>query len=59
MSDAIDEPSLLRLDLDEKLKQGSIILNSNLTSPKTKIEMLTKNFVVNKFNDPSMIKKHR
>ena len=33
-SDAIDEPSLLRLHPDEKLKHDSIILNSTLTSPK-------------------------
>ena len=42
------EPSLLRLDLDEKLKfdeQGSIVLNSTLTSPKTIIELPTKSFV--------------
>ena len=32
---AIDEPSLLRLDPDEKSTQDSIILNSTLTSPKT------------------------
>ena len=40
----IDESSLLRLDLDEKLKldeQDSIVLNSTLTSPKTTIEIPT------------------
>ena len=56
ISDSVDESSLLRLDPDEKLKQDSIILNSNLTSPKTIIELPTKNYVDNKFNDPSIIK---
>ena len=40
--------SLLLLDFDEKLKQGeqdSIILNSMLTSSKTKIEIPTKSYV--------------
>ena len=35
----VDESSLLRLDPDEKLnldEQGSIFLNSTLTSPKTR-----------------------
>ena len=59
ISDAIYEPSLLRLDPDEKLKQDSIILNSTLTSPKTKIELPTKKYVDNKFNDASIIKKIR
>ena len=53
---AKDEPSLLSLDPDEKLKQASIILNSTLTSPKTIIEVPTKNYVDNKFRDPSTIK---
>ena len=35
VSDAIREPSMLKLDPDEKLKQDSIILNSTSTSPKT------------------------
>ena len=47
---------MLRLDPDEKLKQDSIILNSTLTSPKTIIQIPTKNYVDNKFNDPSIIK---
>ena len=55
-TDAIDEPSLLKLDPDEKLKQDSIILNAILTSPKTIIELPTKNYVDIKFNDPSIIK---
>ena len=46
ISDAIDEPSLLRLHPDEKLKQDSIFLNSTLTSPKTIIELPTKSYVV-------------
>ena len=39
---------MLRLDPDEKLnlvEQDSIVLNSNLTSPKTIIELPTKNYV--------------
>ena len=51
---AIDEPSLLRLDPDEKLKQDSIILNS--TSLKTKTELPTINYVDEKFFDPSILK---
>ena len=45
ISHSVDESSLLRLDPDEKLKldeQDSIILNSNLTLPKTKTEIPTK-----------------
>ena len=56
ISDSVDESSLLRLDPDEKLKQDSIILNSTSTSPKTITELPTKNYVDNKFNDPSTIK---
>ena len=56
ISKAIDESSLLRFDPDEKLEQDSIILNSTLTSPKTILEIPTKNYVDNKFNDPSIIK---
>ena len=47
---------MLRLDPDEKLKQDSIILNSTLPSLKTIIELSTKNYVDNKFNDHSIIK---
>ena len=53
----LDESSLLRLDPDEKLKldeQDSIFLNSTLTSPKTIIEIPTKNYVYYKFVDPSL-----
>ena len=47
---------MLRLDPDEKLKQDSITLSSTLTSPKIKIELPSKNYVDNKFIDPSIIK---
>ena len=56
ISDGVNEQSLLRLDPDEELKQDSIILNSTLTSPKTIIQLPNKNYVDNKFNDPSIIK---
>ena len=56
ISDSIDESSLLRLDTDEKLMQDTIVLNSTLTSPKTIVELPTKNYVDNKFNDSSIIK---
>ena len=57
--DGVDESALLRLHSDEKLRldgQYSIVLNSTLTLPKTKIELPTKNYVNKKFNDPSIIK---
>ena len=44
----VDESSLLKLDPNEKLKlheQDSKVLNSTLTSPKTKIELPTKSYV--------------
>ena len=56
ISDRVNEQSLLRLDIDEKLTQDTIILNSTLTTPKTIIELSTKNYVDNKFTDPSIIK---
>ena len=56
ISDRVNEQSLLRLDPGEKLTQDSIILISTLTSPKTIVELPTKNYVDNKFNDPSIIK---
>ena len=56
ISDGVNEQSVLGLYPDEKLKQDSIFLNSTLTSPKTKIELATKNYVDSKFNDPSIIK---
>ena len=56
ISDRVNEQSLLRLDPGEKLTQDSIILNSTLTSPKTIVELPTKSYVDNKFNDSSIIK---
>ena len=56
ITDEVNESSLLRLDPDEKLEQDSIILNSTLTLPKTILEIPTKNYVDNKFNDSSIIK---
>ena len=56
ISDRVNEQSLLRLDLDEKLTQDTIILNSTITSPKTILEIPTKNYVDSKFNDSSIIK---
>ena len=56
ISDSLDESSLLGLDTDDKLTQDTMVLNSTLTSPKTILEIPTKNFVDNKFNDSSIIK---
>ena len=56
VDNAIDEPSLSRLDPDGKLERGHILLNSILTTPRTILEIPTKNYVDNKFNDPSIIK---
>ena len=56
ISDGVNEQSLFRLAPDEKLKQDTIILNSISSTPKTKIELPTKNYVDNKFKDPSIIK---
>ena len=45
---SVHEPSLLRLDPDEKLQldeQFSIVLNSTLTTPKTILELPTKPYV--------------
>ena len=56
---SIDESSLLRLDPDEKLnldEHDSVLLYSTLTSSKTIIELPTKNYVDNKFNDPTIKK---
>ena len=56
---SLEEPSLFRLDPDEKLKlneQGSIVPKSSLTSPKTVIKLPTKAYVENKFNDRSILK---
>ena len=46
-SNSVNKKSLLRLDLDEKLKldeQDSIVLNSTLTSQKKIKEILTKSY---------------
>ena len=56
ISDGVNEQSLLRLDPDEKLAQDTIILNSTLSTPKTILEIPTKNYVDNKFNASSIIK---
>ena len=56
ISDTIYEPSLLRLDPDEKLKQDSINPISTLASPKTIIEVPTKKYVDKQFIDPSILK---
>ena len=48
ISYSVDESSLLELHPNEKLKlsgQGSIVLNSTLTSPKTIIKIPTKSYV--------------
>ena len=49
MSDGVIEPSLLRLDPNEKLKldeQDCVVLNSALTLPKTQFELPTKNKLI-------------
>ena len=59
ISNGVHESSLLRLDPYEKLKldeQDSMVLNSNLTLPKTIKKLPTKLYVDNKFSDPNMIK---
>ena len=56
ISDGINETTLLRLDPDEKLEQDTIVLNSTLSTPKTILEIPTKNYVDNKFNDSSIKK---
>ena len=48
ISNSVDESSLIRLDLDEKLEpceQVSMILTPNLTSRKTKVDIPTKAYV--------------
>ena len=59
ISDGVNETSLLRLDPDEKLEQDTIVLNSTLSTPKTKNELPTKNYIDKKFSDPTIIKKYR
>ena len=44
----VDEISFFRLDPDEKIdldEQNSIVINSTLTSPKTKIDLPTKSYL--------------
>ena len=56
---SVDESISMRFDPDEKLnlnEQDSIPPNSTLTSPKTILEVPTKIYVDNKFNDPSIIR---
>ena len=55
----VDEPLLLRLDPDEKLRldeQDSIVLNSSLSLPKRVLKVPTKSYVVSTLNDPSIIR---
>ena len=58
----VNEPLLLRLHPDTALKisqlneQDSILLDSSITSPRTTIEIPTKNYVDNKFNNHSILK---
>ena len=59
ISDSVDERSLLRLcpDAISKLyERGYIVLDSTETSPRTSLEIPIKEYVDNKFNDPSIIK---
>ena len=59
ISDSVDERSLLRLyhDAISKLyERGYIVLGSTETSPRTSLEIPIKDYVDNKFNDPSIIK---
>ena len=59
ISDGVNESSLLGLDPDaisKLFERGYIVLNSTETSPKTTLGIPTKNYVDNKFNDPSIIK---
>ena len=59
ISDCVDESSLLTLNpnsvskLDER---DYVLLDSTATSPKTTLEIPTKYYVDNKFNDPGIIK---
>ena len=53
----VNESLLLRLHSDSITKldeRGYILLDSTVTSPRTTLEILTKNYVDNKFNDPSI-----
>ena len=58
----VNEPLLLRLHPDTALKifelieQDSILLDSTITTPRTTMEIPTKNYLDNKFNDPIIMK---
>ena len=55
----VNESLLLRLRRDaiSKLDEpGYILLDSTVTSPRTTLDIPTKIYVVNKFNDPSIIR---
>ena len=59
ISDGVDESTLLRLDLDEKLRlneQDSTVLNFTLTLPKTIFELPTKSYVDIRLIEPSIIR---
>ena len=59
IADSVDERSLLRLNPDAISKlyeRGYIVLDSTETSTRTSMEIPTKDYVDNKFNDPSLIK---
>ena len=59
IADSVDERSLLRLypDAISKLyERGYIVLDFTDTSTKISMEIPTKDYVDNKFNDPSLIK---
>ena len=52
--DSSDNSSLLRIDPDEKLKldkHDSLVPNSFLTLPKTKVKLRTKSYADKKYND--------
>ena len=58
----VNESLLLRLHPDTALKifelneQDSILLDSTITTPRTTLEIPSKNYVDNKLKDPSIIK---
>ena len=58
----VNESLLLTLHPDTAVKiielneQDSTLLDSTITTPRTTLELPTKNYVDNKFNDPSIIK---
>ena len=59
IADSVDEQSLLRLYTGATSKlyeRGYIVLNSTETSTRTSMEIPTKDYVDNKFKDPSLIK---